>query len=277
VARARALRVTTRNASFQQWQALLTNRNKRQRLGEFLVQGVRPIDAAIAHGWQVRAFLHGGDVRSEWAIGLLGNAGNAQEVQLAPELLRELGEKDDTLPELVAVVAMPGDGLERIELPEAGLVVIFDRPTSPGNLGSLIRSCDALGVDGVIVTGRAADIYDPKTVRASRGSLFAVATVRVESPGAVVSWLRGRPRPYALVGTSEDATLDVWSHDFTGPSAVVVGNETHGMSSFWSGHCDAIIRIPMTGFASSLNATVAASITLYETCRQRQSGPPRTS
>jgi TrmH family RNA methyltransferase len=267
-------RVVGRNARYQLWHALLSNRNKRLRQGEFLVHGVRPINEAIAHGWPVRAFLHDGSARSRWAVDLLSGTVAAEVVHLAPGLLHELGEKEDESPELVAVVAMPPDDLDRIPLRPNGIVVVLDRPTSPGNIGSLLRSADALGVDGVVLTGHAADLYDPKTVRASRGSLFAVPAVRVDTPTRVVDRLRSAGA-FRLVGTSEDATTELWDHDFTGPTAVVVGNETTGMSAFWAEACDATVSIPMSGAASSFNATVAASITLYEISRQRaRSSPP---
>lgn len=261
-------RVERRNARFQQWEALLTNRNTRHRLGEFLVQGVRPINEAVAHRWPIRALLHAGNLKSQWARDLVGGRVADEVIRLSPELLRELAGKDEDTAELTAVVAIPPDDLTRIRLRPTGVVVVLDRPISPGNVGSLLRSADALGVDGVVVAGRAADLYDPKTVRASRGSLFAVPAVRAETPAAVLDWLRTIDS-MALVGTSEDATIDIWDHDFTGPTTVVVGNETSGMSSFWARSCDACVRIPMVGSASSFNATVAASITLYEISRQR--------
>ncbi|WP_373873247.1 TrmH family RNA methyltransferase [Actinoplanes derwentensis] len=261
-------RVERRNARFQQWEALLTNRNTRHRLGQFLVQGVRPINEAIAHHWQIRALLHAGNLKSQWARDLVDGHVADEVTRLSPELLRDLSDKDDDTAELIAVVATPADDLTRIRLRPNGVVVVLDRPISPGNVGSLLRSADALGVDGVVIAGRAADLYDPKTVRASRGSLFAVPTVRAETPSAVLDWLR-TTTAMTLVGTSEDAVTDIWSHGFTGPTAVVVGNETTGMSSFWSDNCDTTIRIPMVGSASSFNATVAASITLYEITRQR--------
>lgn len=200
-------RVSGRNARFQQWEALLSNRNKRQRLGEFLVHGVRPIDEAIAHGWHVRTLLHAGTAISRWARDLLGGRVADEVVQLSPELLHKLGEKDEDTPELIAVVAIPPDDLNRIQVTRNG----------------------------------------------------------------VVDWLR-TVDSIALVGASEDAVTDIWRHDFRGPTAVVVGNETTGMSTFWATHCDSVVRIPMTGSASSFNATVAASITLYEIVRQRTSG-----
>ena len=165
------LRVSSRNARFQQWQALLGNRNKRQRAGEFLVQGVRPISLAARFGWRFRALIYdAGRPLSQWAQALLRDAG-AVRVPMAPELLAELGEKDEGAPELVAVVAMPGDDLGRIEAGGGFLGVLLDRPASPGNVGSIVRSADALGAHAVIVTGHAADIYDPRCVRASTGSL----------------------------------------------------------------------------------------------------------
>ncbi|GAB7042982.1 MULTISPECIES: TrmH family RNA methyltransferase [Catenuloplanes] len=262
------LRVERRNARFQQWEALLTNRNTRHRLGEFLVQGVRPINEAVARGWPIRALLHDGNLRSHWARDLVAGRVADEVVRLSPELLRDLTEKDEDTVELTAVVAIPPDDLSRIRPRPDGVVVVLDRPISPGNVGSLLRSADALGADGVVVAGRAADLYDPKTVRASRGSLFAVPAVRADTPAAVLEWLRATGT-MTLVGTSEDAVTDIWDHDFTGPTAIVVGNETSGMSSFWAQNCDAVIRIPMVGSASSFNATVAASITLYEISRQR--------
>lgn len=261
------MRITSRNARFQQYEALLTNRQKRQRLGQFLVHGVRPIDAAVAQGWDILALLHGGTATSDWARTLLAGGLAAEVVQLDPELLQELSEKDDDGPELIAVIGIPPDDLSRIAVSRDGVVVVLDRPISPGNVGSLLRSADALGVDGVIVTGHAADLYDAKAVRASRGSLFAVPAVRAGSPATVLDWLRAQG--LTLVGTAEDAADVVWDHDFCGPTALVVGNETTGMSAFWAQACDATVRIPMTGSASSFNATVAASITLYEIARQR--------
>ncbi len=261
------IRITGRNARFQHYEALLTNRQKRRRLGQFLVHGVRPITAAVTQGWDIRALLHGGAATSGWARGLLAGDVAAEVIALAPDLLRELSEKDDDVPELIAVVGIPPDDLDRITVGRRGVVVVLDRPISPGNVGSLVRSADALGVAGVIVTGHAADLYDAKAVRASRGSLFAVPAVRADSPTAVLDWLRARG--LTVVGTGEDAATVLWDHDFGGPTALVVGNETTGMSAFWAQACDETVRIPMTGSASSFNATVAASIALYEIARQR--------
>ena len=256
-------RVSTRNARFQQWEALLTNRTKRHRSGEFLVQGVRPITVAVRYGWPVNALLYASGRRlSEWAEGLLRDTG-AERVEMAPELLAELAGKDDA--EVVAVAAQKPDDLERIT--SDGPVVVFDRPTDPGNIGAIVRSADAFGAAGVVVTGHAADVYDPKAVRAGTGSMFAVPVVRAAGPAPVVEW--AAKRGIRIIGTDETGTHAVDEHDLRRPALIVIGNETRGMSSAWLAACDDIVRIPMGGAASSLNAASAATVVLYESARQR--------
>lgn len=266
------LRISSRNARFQQWQALLTNRGKRQRAGEFLVQGVRPITLAAEAGWPFRALIHDpGRPPSSWAGAMLRRFGDVQ-VAMAAELLAELGEKDDDPPELIAVVGMPADDLDRIAVGPDFLGLVLDRPASPGNLGSIIRSADAFGADGVIVAGHAADVYDPKSVRASTGSLFGLPVVRAPSPREVAAWVdaqRGRDRPLVVAGTDEDGDRDVFDADLTGPVVLLIGNEATGLSAAWREQCDLLVRIPITGTASSLNAANAATAVLYEASRQR--------
>ena len=185
------LRISSRNARFQQWEALLGNRGKRQRAGEFLVQGVRPITLAARFGWPFRALLYDADrALSGWARDLLRDV-PAVQVAMAPDLLAELGEKGEGPPELLAVVEMPNDDLHRIPAGPSFLGVVLDRPASPGNVGSIIRSADAFGADGIIVTGHAADVYDPRTIRASTGSLFARPVVRCPSHREVLRLGRG--------------------------------------------------------------------------------------
>ena len=272
----RVLKISSRNARFQQWESLLGNRGKRQRAREFVVQGVRPITLAAEHGWRFRALIYdGGRPLSSWAERMLRDV-DAVRVAMSPGLLAELGEKTEGPPELVAVVEMPDDDLDRIPAGrtagERFLGVVLDRPASPGNLGSIIRSADAFGADGNIVAGHAADVYDPRTVRASTGSLFARPVVRCPSHREVAAWVTARRAAggrVVLAGTDEHGGLDVFDFDFTQPVLLVVGNEATGLSGAWRELCDQVVRIPMTGAASSLNAANAATAVLYEIARQR--------
>lgn len=208
---------------------------------------------------------------SGWAISVLQRAGG-EVIALSRELLGRLSEKDD-VPEVLVVAELPSDDLSRIEVGPAFLAVVFDRPIMPGNIGSLLRSVDAFGGAGLIVTGRAADPYDPAAVRASTGSVFAVPVVRVASHEAVMRWVRerrGSGRQITVIGTDEQAAVDIADVDLAGPALLVVGNETRGMSKGWRENCDVLARIPIGGAASSLNAASAATVALYEAARQRR-------
>ncbi|MFI6009053.1 TrmH family RNA methyltransferase [Streptomyces sp. NPDC051243] len=267
-----AQRISSRNARFQQWESFLTNRNKRTRAREFLVQGVRPISLAVEHGWTIHTIIY--DAKrslSRWAEDMLRTT-KAERVAMAPSLLADLGEKSEDAPEVVAVVEMPPDDLSRIKVGQGFLGVTFDRPTSPGNIGSIIRSADAFGANGMIVSGHAADVYDPKCVRASTGSLFALPSVRVPAHRDVAEWVeakRAEGTPIVIVGTDEHGDCDVFDFDFTQPTLLVIGNETSGLSNAWRETCDRMVSIPMGGAASSLNAANAATAVLYEVSRQR--------
>lgn len=268
----RALRISRPNARFQQWESLLWKQNKRQRAGEFLVQGVRPITLAMEYGWTIRSLLYTAEpLLSRWASEVLERAGG-ERVAMAPELLRRLSGKEQDLPELVAVVELPADDLSRIPVAPSFLAVAFDRPSGPGNIGTMVRSVDAFGGAGLIVTGHGADPYDPKAVRASTGSLLAVPVVRVASHQQVLTWaqhLQRRGHPLSVVGTDENGTDELAEVDMRGPTLLVIGNETSGLSAGWRESCDTVARIAMGGAASSLNAANAATVALYEATRQR--------
>src|SRR5205807_2476795 len=144
------------------------------------------------------------------------------------------------------------DHVGRIPFSKNRLAVVFDRPASPGNLGSITRSCDALGAGGLITTGHSADIYDPETISASRGSLFALPVVRLEGPAEVGGWLlevQTRHPGLHIVATDERAETHLWEHDFTAPTVLLLGNETWGLSAGMRELANSNIAIPMMGSA----------------------------
>ncbi len=269
----RIVKIYTENNDFQYIETLRRNREKRQKNKEFFIEGVRPINQALQHDWQIRAFAYSREKQlSDWAEGILARSQASQHYELRLSLLEKLSNKSEAS-ELLAIVTMPVDDLARIPVHEKLLVVIFDRPASPGNLGTLIRSCDALHVDGLVITGHAVDLYDPETISATTGSFFALPTVRLPSQKELVQWLTDLQQqiPFVqIIGSDEDAQTDIDRHDFTPPTLLVVGNETWGMSASYKALCNAMVKIPMYGSASSLNVACATSIILYEIDRQRK-------
>ena len=276
----RTLLVTARNSAYQVLESLRSNRQKRQRTRTFLLEGVQPITRALNHGWTFEAVIHARAPRlSAWAGDVVARCHAPIRYELTGELLAGLSGKSETS-ELLAVVRMAEDDVGRIPVGADLLAVVVDSPASPGNLGTLVRSCDALGVHGVIVTGHAADVYDPAAITASRGSLFAVPVVRLASPASVAHWVREvrqRVGPCAVVGADEEGSTVLPAHDFATATVLVLGNEARGLARSYREMCDALVRIPMSGSASSLNVSVAASIVVYEAWRQRRgsSSPAR--
>jgi TrmH family RNA methyltransferase len=267
------VRVYSENAQFQHFETLRRNREKRHRHREFVVEGVRHINLALRYGWTIQGWLYSPERRlSDWASGLLAEERAAVQYQLAEHLLARLSSKEEGS-ELLALIAMPPDDLARIHLDPGLLVVVFDRPSSPGNLGAIIRSCDALGASGLVITGHAVDLYDPETVSASVGSLFALPVVRAPSARDLEPWfaqIEEQVGPFQIVGSSAKAERDITGQDWTGPTVLVIGNETTGISAHYRERCDALVQISMTGAATSLNVACAASILLYEIGRQRR-------
>jgi tRNA G18 (ribose-2'-O)-methylase SpoU len=271
----RVISLSTANNDFQHFEVLKNNRNKRHAHKEFFVEGVRNINGAISNHFQIKAFIYNNEIKlSDWAINILQNDKTTTRYELTPALMERISDKEDTS-ELVAIVAMPANELSKINLPANPLLVIFDRPANKGNLGSIIRSCDAFGADALIITGHAVDLYDPETIRASMGSFFKLPMARVPSFNDVKGWLLGLKEKYRkiqFVGTSEKGQKDLDKCNFAGPVAVFMGNEAEGLSFNYEEMSDVLVRIPMSenSSASSLNVSNAASIFLYEISRQRR-------
>jgi len=265
--RPRVLEVSSANAAFQRLEVIRRNRTKRHRYGEFLVEGVRAINSALSAGWTIRAFAYprGRDL-SRWASSILETSRADSHFEMDPGLFEELSDKDEPS-ELLAVVAMRPDSLQRIDMHAGSTVVVVDRPVSPGNLGTLIRSCDAFGVRGVITTGHGVDLYDPAVIRASVGSFFAVPCVAMPSHREVAEWVESERRTFPslrVVGTSSRGSVGLRGFEWPSEAVVVIGNETSGLSHAYRELCDDLVSIPMQGTATSLNAAVAASIVLYQ-------------
>jgi tRNA G18 (ribose-2'-O)-methylase SpoU len=242
---------------------------------EFFVEGVRNINEAMNNNWQINGFLYSKQKKlSSWGKGILANSQAKFHYELHGDLMDKLSDKEDTS-ELIAIVSIPKDDISRIKVTEQILVVVFDRPSNRGNLGTIIRSCDSLGVQGLIITGHAVDLYDPETIRASMGSFFNLSTIRMSSPQEVQQWVLHLKESYAdiqVVGTSAKGNKELFYADFLKPTVLLIGNETDGLSHKYKEMSDTTVKIPIGGSASSLNVACANSIILYEINRQRSLG-----
>lgn len=265
--------IRQRSDVFQRYETLRRNREKRTHQHLYFLEGVHPVEQAIAAKEDFLSIAYAEDKRlSGWAQDMLRRA-NPEELHPMPAaMMAELSDRDDPC-ELICLVRQRPNGAERVRQAvaqtSAPLLVICDRPASPGNLGTIVRSADAFGACGVLLTGHSADFYDPQCIRASIGTLFHVPFLALGSTEEAVSFLHSLPVRLQIIGTSAHGVASLHEADFSGPTALIVGNETFGMSRAWKEASDLLLRIPIYGAASSLNVGSAASICLYEIARQR--------
>ncbi len=266
--------IFSQDADFQKFQVLKTNRNKRHRYGEFFVEGVRNLNQAVENGWQVASFLYARDRQlSGWAKDMLARVPTQQNFRLSGPLLDQLSSKEDSS-ELMAVVKMrPADlSLFKPTRPNP-LWVLFDRPSNRGNLGTLLRSMDGFGADGLILTGHGVDLYDPDVVSATMGSFFRVPAVQAENADvmAFIAQMRESCPGFATIGTTAHREHPIYQANLTGPLLLMLGNETDGLSYAYKQSCDHLCTIPMAekSSASSFNVACAGTVLLYEAARQR--------
>ena len=266
-------KIYTKNSAYQKIEVLKTNRNKRYRYHAFLVEGVRSLNEAVKNGWKIQSFLYAQGALSDWARDMLRQVHTDMNYCLTPELMRDLSGKEDTS-ELMAATEMREDRLDGVTLSDNPFLVLFDRPSNRGNLGTMIRSCDALGVDMLLITGHAVDLYDPDVVVSTMGSFFNVPVVRIADNRELFSYVDMLKKTYPgflTVGTTAHREHPVYDAGLAGPLMLMMGNETMGLNRAFKEYCDLLCTIPMSekSYASSFNVSCAASILMYEITRQR--------
>lgn len=270
-------KVLTKNAIYQKFEVLKNNRNKRYKYQEFFVEGVRNIDEAIKNGWIIKSFLYSKEnKRSEWAKKVIASVLTEVNYELTQELMQELSGKVDTS-EVMAVVGMRHDDLDAIKLSNNPVVALFDRPSNKGNLGTIIRSCDALGVECLIITGHAVDLYDPDVVISSMGSFFNMQVIRIPENKRIIDFIvrmKKRYPKFQAIGTTAHKEHPLYELDLSNPVLFMIGNETDGLCNTFKDCCDILTTIPMaeSSYASSFNVGCAATVMFYEASRQRSLG-----
>lgn len=216
--------------------------------GAFVVEGAVLISEALAAGWEVEA---------EFVAPGADPVTPAPCAMLAPGVLERVASTEHPQPHL-AVVRQPEPP---IGMPHRGFVVVLDRLNDPGNLGTILRSSEAAGVDAVVLTPGSVDAFNPKVVRASAGALFHVPVVT-----ATIADVRAAG--FRTVGTSSHQGDRHTDADWTGDVALVMGNEAHGLAD--DAQVDAWVRIEHRGRAESLNVAMATTLLVFAASAARR-------
>ncbi len=255
----------------------LNNRRYRDGRKKTIVEGVREVYRALHAGIQpLEAYicppLLTDPFAQETARMLLDDEANkrCQIFEVTPSVFEKIAYRGGS-GGLLLVIAYPSQELEDLVLGDAPFLAIIEEVEKPGNLGGILRTANAAGVDGVVVCHRAAaegstDIFNPNVVRASLGALFSTPTFSVEN-GRLRDWLE--QKNIQIIAATPASDVVYTGVDMRGGTAVVLGSEATGLSPFWVNAAHKQVTIPMTGVVDSLNLSVATALLLYEVVRQR--------
>ncbi|MCM8556988.1 TrmH family RNA methyltransferase [Sphingomicrobium sediminis] len=240
-------------------------RDKKARRAErlFLAEGLRIVTEARDEGQlpKVLAFAEAG-MRHPLAQEIIAatEAAGGDTILTSPDILTKMSGKDNPQA-LIAAYEQPDTSLERIDRTAADLWFIGQALRDPGNIGTILRTGDAVGAGGLILLDDSADPFAVETVRASMGAMFTQALAQA-TWDEFLPWLRSGEGQ--LVGTSLQTNHDYATAPYAKPCFILIGNESQGLPEAYEAECDMLVKIPMHGRADSLNAAIAAAVTAFQ-------------
>lgn len=245
--------------------AELKQKKYRQQQGLFLAEGLRTVEEAVASKTVVSIFYTA--IEDNRTRSVLEEAA-AQQLKLycvSDAVMKKIADTD-TPQGIIAVCKMQNVTLDKL-LSKGEMLLVLDRVGDPGNLGTMLRTADAAGIGGVVLLKGCVDIYAPKTVRSSMGSLFHVPVVSGIGEDNFIA--EAKDAGYELLVTSLEGADNLYKADLGGRIAFVMGNEAGGVSANLLERADKRVFIPMAGRAESLNVAMAAGVVMFEALRRR--------
>lgn len=246
----------------------LRQKKQRQAEGIFFAEGLRVVLSALEHDAPVETLIVAPELlQSEAALQAVERherRGRAV-VQIAAAIFQSLSERDNPTG-LGALLTIPHTRLDQLTIHPHSSFVLLDRVSDPGNLGTVLRSIDAAGAAGLILTGDSTDPYHPTAIKASMGTLFSIPLVQLTDFAPVWAWAQANH--VYTIATSAKAQQVYWDAPYQFPALLLMGNEQMGLEKDVVDAAAIRVTIPMHGTASSLNLGVATSLLLYELCRR---------
>lgn len=245
--------------------AELKQKKYRQQQGLFLAEGLRTVEEAVASKTVVSIFYTA--IEDDRTRSVLEEAA-AQQLKLycvSDAVMKKIADTD-TPQGIIAVCKMQNVTLDKL-FSKGEMLLVLDRVGDPGNLGTMLRTADAAGIGGVVLLKGCVDIYAPKTVRSSMGSLFHVPVVSGIGEDNFIA--EAKDAGYELLVTSLEGADNLYKADLGGRIAFVMGNEAGGVSANLLERADKRVFIPMAGRAESLNVAMAAGVVMFEALRRR--------
>ncbi len=234
----------------------------RRESGTFLIEGKREIELALQGNYEIETILFVAEMTSVATFKHL----NAQFIEISRDVYEKLAYRDST-EGLLAVAKTKSMKLANLKLSENPLILVAEAPEKPGNIGALLRTADAAGLDAVLIANPKSDLYNPNIVRSSVGCLFT-NQIATGTTSEIIGFLK--QREISIYCATLQDSQPYHMQDFTTPTALVVGTEATGLTQDWRDAACQNIIIPMQGAIDSMNVSVAAAVLIFEAKRQRQ-------
>jgi RNA methyltransferase, TrmH family len=240
---------------------LRDDKKQRQHDRLMLVEGWDEINLALAGGHQPQTLLTAPELASRQIENV-----HAEIITVSRVVFEKVSYREN--PDgWLGIFSIPKISLDDLKLKISPLLVIAESIEKPGNLGAILRTSDAAGVDALLLCDPRIDLYNPNVVRASRGTLFTIPCIEATNESALAFL---RKQGIKIVAATPQAEAEYTREDLRGPLAVAVGTEDKGLTDFWLKQSDVSIKIPMAGKVNSLNVSIATALIVYEALRQRQ-------
>ena len=235
----------------------------RKQSGTFLIEGKREIELALKGSYKIETVLFVAEMSLE--ISKFQFSVDTELVEISKEVYQKLAYRDST-EGIVAVANAKSLHLSDLKLPKNPLVVVLESIEKPGNIGAILRTCDAAGVDAVIIADSKSDFYNPNTIRSSVGCVFT-NQIAVGTSEEIILFLK--TNKISIFAATLQKSTSYLLQNYSLPTAVVVGTEATGLTEIWRKNATQNILIPMQGEIDSMNVSVAAAILIFEAVRQR--------
>ncbi|PHQ30360.1 TrmH family RNA methyltransferase [Leeuwenhoekiella nanhaiensis] len=258
---------STQNPTIKKLVSLQEKSRERRKSGLFLIEGMREINLALQAGYNFQhVFFCKTIVETQLLEDLLDAlSGKAEVIELTEEVYRKIAYRSGT-EGIIASAKAKTNQLKNLQLPANPLILIAEAPEKPGNIGALLRTADAAGVDAFILANPRTDLYNPNIIRSSVGGVFTVP-IATGSTSEIINFLK-KSNINIFAAILQEA-ISYEKQDFTEACAIVVGTEADGLSETWRVESKQNIIIPMQGSLDSMNVSVAAAILIFEARRQR--------
>ena len=254
------------NSLFKNISKLSTSNRKRKKTNSFIVEGIKDLKLCIKNNFKILELIVCTEIISKNNLNKLSEFFSSSQINDFSKILFEEITYKKNKDGIVGLIESKENSIKNFQLSKNPYILIAESPEKPGNIGALLRTADAAGMDGLIISNPSTELYNPNSVRSSLGSLFTMQ-IAIDSTENIIDFLK--KNKIKIYSTFIENSVNYLDINYKEPCAIVVGKESSSLSNLWEIESDNLIKVPMKGKMDSLNLSVCAAIVIFEGLKQR--------